>query len=67
MQKKKYVTPCMALIELECSSIIAYSSGAVEGETDEVGTGNGSADDSDPDLAGRYRGVWGNLWADPEK
>lgn len=56
--KQDYTKPEMEAIEL-ASEVLMY---ITSGEQDGVGTGDGSADDNDPELGIRRRGTWGNLW-----
>lgn len=59
MDKKEYLKPTSALIDIEIDAVMT----TVSGETTGAGTGEGSAGDGDgEDLAGRNRGNWGNLW-----
>lgn len=56
--KKDYSSPKALNIKLESEPLMNITSG----ETDNVGTGSGSATDKDPEVAGKHRGDWGNLW-----
>ena len=55
MMKQTYIAPEMETIEFAAEVLMNITSG----ETDGTGIGDGSADDNDPELAGRRRGVWG--------
>ena len=56
--KKNYQTPSTQEVELLTNASLMS---ILEGSTTGAGTGEGSADDSDPELAGKGR-QWGNLW-----
>ena len=56
--KKNYVSPETAELKLVCEPVM----NVVSGETTGAGTGEGSAGDEDPEVAGKSRGEWGNLW-----
>ena len=56
--KKEYTTPTVEVVEIAYPQLMT----AVSGEQSNTGLGDGSADDNDPELAGRRRGVWGNFW-----
>lgn len=56
--KKSYLTPESTEINLISEPIMNI----VSGETGSAGTGSGSAGDEDPEVAGKHRGEWGNLW-----
>ena len=56
--KQDYIKPKAELIELASESLMLITSG----ETDGAGTGDGEADDNDPELTHRRRGTWGNFW-----
>lgn len=56
--KKKYSVPETIDVELASEPLM----NAVSGETTGAGTGEGSAGDGDPEVAGKHRGDWGNLW-----
>lgn len=60
--KKKYMKPVMEMAEMGLSSIIAISNGTVEGESVQAGTVSDQVGDGTPDLVGRRRGAWGDLW-----
>lgn len=63
MKKKEYLEPTMEITEMELSSIIATSNGTTEGESGQVGIGSGQVGNETPDLVGRRRGSWGDLWS----
>lgn len=56
--KKNYLNPEMSVITLVSEPIM----NVVSGETDNVGTGEGSVGDGTEDLVSRKRGEWGDLW-----
>ena len=56
--KQNYIKPEIETIEFASEVLMNITSG----ETDGTGTGEGSADDNDPDLTHRRRGTWGNFW-----
>ena len=56
--KKNYLNPEMSVITLVSEPIM----NVVSGETDNVGTGEGSVGDDTEDLVSRKRGEWGDLW-----
>ena len=56
--KQNYTKPEIETIEFASEVLMNITSG----ETDGAGTGEGSADDNDPDLTHRRRGTWGNFW-----
>lgn len=49
----------MEVVEFASEVLMTITSG----ETDGTGTGDGEAGDEDPELIGRRRGTWGNLWS----
>jgi hypothetical protein len=57
--KKTYRTPVTHEVELLTNVSLMN---IVEGSTTGAGTGEGSAGDEDPEVAGKSRGEWGNLW-----
>jgi hypothetical protein len=57
MDKKEYLKPTSALIDIEIDAVMT----TVSGETTGAGTGSGSSDSED-EGAGRNRGEWGSLW-----
>lgn len=58
MMRKKYVSPNSMEIKLMIEPIMNITST----EQGSAGTGSGSAGDEDPEVAGKHRGNWGNLW-----
>lgn len=56
--KQDYIKPETEILEFASELLMLTASG----ETDGAGTGDGSADDSDPELSNYRRGVWGNRW-----
>ena len=56
--KQNYLKPEVEIIEFASESLMLIASG----ETDGAGTGEGSADDGEPELSNGRRGVWGNRW-----
>ena len=56
--KKEYTTPTVEVVEIAYPQLMS----AISGEQSDVGLGDGTTDDNDPDLVGRRRGVWGNFW-----
>ena len=56
--KQNYTKPEIETIEFASEVLMNITSG----ETDGTGTGEGSADDNDPELTHRRRGTWGNFW-----
>lgn len=56
--KQDYTKPEIETIEFAFEVLMNITSG----ETDGTGTGEGSADDDDPELTHRRRGTWGNFW-----
>ena len=60
MMKQTYIAPEIETIEFAAEVLMNVTSG----ETDGTGTGEGSANDNDPELINRLRrGMWGNRWA----
>lgn len=59
--KKEYLKPALEVVELELATLFAAST-TTEGETENAGTGDRPVGDDTPDLAGRRRGSWGDLW-----
>ena len=57
--KKNYQTPATQEVELLTNASLMN---IVEGSTTGAGTDEGSAGDEDPEVAGKSRGEWGNLW-----
>ena len=57
--KKNYQTPSTQEVELLTNASLMN---IVEGSTTGAGTGEGSAGDEDPEVAGKSRGECGNLW-----
>lgn len=57
--KKKYQAPETLEVELLTKASLMN---IVVGSTTSAGTGSGSAGDEDPEVAGKHRGEWGNLW-----
>lgn len=57
--KKKYQAPETLEVELLTKASLMN---IVVGSTTNAGTGSGSAGDEDPEVAGKHRGEWGNLW-----
>ena len=57
--KKNYCTPVTQEVELLTN---ASFMNVVPSSTTNAGTGNGTAGDSDPEVAGKSRGEWGNVW-----
>ena len=57
--RKNYQTPATQEVELLTNASLMN---IVEGSTTGAGTGEGSAGDEDPEVAGKSRGEWGNLW-----
>ena len=57
--KKNYSTPTTEEVQLLTNASLMN---IVEGSTTGAGTGSGSAGDEDPEVAGKSRGEWGNLW-----
>lgn len=55
--KKNYIAPTIDIVDVEIELMMLTASG----ETDEVGTGNGTAGNG-PQLADKRRGSWGDLW-----
>lgn len=59
MLKKKYMTPAAEVMEFASEVLMNITSV----ETGEIGTGGSDqVGDETPDLVGRRRGSWGNLW-----
>lgn len=59
MDKKEYLKPVSALVDIEIDVVMT----TVSGETTGSGTGEGSAGDGDgEDLVRPSRGEWGDLW-----
>lgn len=58
--KKRYLSPESIEIVLLTEPLMNVTSG----EQDGAGVGNGTAGDGNPDLHGRRRGVWGDLWCE---
>lgn len=56
--KKEYLKPTLEVVEFSSEILMNVTSG----EQESAGTGDGPADDDTPDLAGRRRGSWGDLW-----
>ena len=56
--KQTYIKPEAEVINFESEVLMNITSGEQTG----AGVGNGSASDSDPELAHHRRGTWGNLW-----
>lgn len=57
--KKKYQAPETLEVELLTEASLMN---IVVGSSTGAGTGSGSAGDEDPEVAGKRRGEWGNLW-----
>ncbi|MBO7193210.1 MAG: hypothetical protein J6V47_02880 [Bacteroidaceae bacterium] len=57
--EKKYLAPETLEVELLTKASLMN---IVVGSTTGAGTGSGSAGDEDPEVAGKHRGEWGNLW-----
>ena len=57
--KKNYQTPSTEEVQLLTNASLMN---IVEGSTTGAGTGEGSAGDEDPEVAGKSRGEWGDLW-----
>ncbi|MBR5592632.1 MAG: hypothetical protein IKW46_01035 [Bacteroidaceae bacterium] len=55
--KKNYFTPTTMEIK-----IIGPSMCITSGETTGSETGSGNVGDETPEVAGKHRGEWGNLW-----
>ena len=55
---KKNFKPEVVSVEFVSSPLMLI----VSVETGGVGTGGGTAGDEHPDLAGKNRGEWGNMW-----
>lgn len=58
MTRQKYIAPQVEIVEFDVRETIL----AASGETDNAGTGSGSAGDETEDLSTTKRGTWGNLW-----
>lgn len=58
MKKNEYSAPMIEVVEIAYPQLMS----TVSSEQSGAGTGEGEADDSDPELGGRRRGVWGNFW-----
>lgn len=56
MNKKSYVTPLAAVVEMESATLMAGSEARTIGYTDQEASNEHEA------LAGERRGRWGNLW-----
>ena len=56
--KKIYSTPQSIKIELSSEPLMNVTSGEQTG----AGVGNGNAGNNTPDLSGKRRAEWGNLW-----
>ena len=56
MNKKSYVTPLAAVVEIESATLMAGSDAHTMGYTDQEASNEHEA------LAGERRGRWGNLW-----
>lgn len=61
--KKQYIKPTVEIVVIECPQLMITVSIA---ESDEVGVGDETVDNSTPDLVVKRRGEWGDLWAEPE-
>ena len=55
---KKYLKPEVVSVEIKSSPLML----TVSGETGNTGVGDGNAGDNTPDLSGKNRGEWGNMW-----
>lgn len=55
---KKYLKPEVVSIEIKSSPLML----TVSGETGNAGVGDGNAGNNTPDLSGKNRGEWGNMW-----
>lgn len=55
---KKYLKPDVVSVEIKSSPLML----TVSGETGNAGVGDGNAGDNTPDLSGKNRGEWGNMW-----
>ncbi len=58
MLKQTYMKPDMEAVAFESEVLMNITSSEQTG----AGTGDGSADDNDPELISRRRGMWGNFW-----
>lgn len=56
--KKEYLKPALEVVEYSSEILMNVTSG----EQGSTGTGDGEVGDDTPDLAGRRRGSWGDLW-----
>lgn len=56
MNKKSYVTPLAAVVEIESATLMAGSDAHTMGYTAQEASNEHEA------LAGKRRGRWGNLW-----
>lgn len=56
MNKKSYVTPLAAVVEMESATLMAGSDARTIGYTDQEASNEHEA------LAGERRGGWGSLW-----
>ena len=56
--KKNYVKPEAMNVEMELSPVMT----SVSGETGNAGVGDGNTGNNTPDLSGKNRGEWGNMW-----
>ena len=57
--KKNYQTPEIQNVELLTNASLMN---IVEGSTTGAGTGYGQVGNETPEIAGKGRGEWGNLW-----
>ena len=55
---KKYLKPDVVSVEIKSSPLML----TVSGETGNAGVGDGNAGNNTPDLSGKNRGEWGNMW-----
>lgn len=64
MMKKEYMVPTIEVVEFASEILMNITSG----ETTSTGTGNDDelVGDETPDLVGRRRGSWGDLWGNEE-
>lgn len=62
MMKKEYMVPTIEVVEFASEILMNITSG----ESGQAATGSGTAGNETPDLVGRRRGSWGDLWGSEE-